>query len=69
MSSELNAPRSAMSKLADSVWPPLRSAELYSVPEDYQSDIDADYTDTLESKRRQAVRLLLFTPHYSLQLN
>jgi hypothetical protein len=34
----------------------LYSAELYRVPDDYQSDFDVDYTDTLESKRRQVVR-------------
>ncbi|GAA6036573.1 hypothetical protein JCM8097_001232 [Rhodosporidiobolus ruineniae] len=30
-------------------------AELYNVPDDYQSDIEVDYTETLETKRRQAL--------------
>ncbi|GAA6004411.1 hypothetical protein JCM10207_000715 [Rhodosporidiobolus poonsookiae] len=30
-------------------------AELYHVPDDYQSDIEVDYTETLETKRRQAL--------------
>jgi hypothetical protein len=34
----------------------MSSAELYNIPDDYQSDIEIDYTETLETKRRQAVR-------------
>ncbi|GAA5972295.1 hypothetical protein JCM11641_002396 [Rhodosporidiobolus odoratus] len=30
-------------------------AELYHIPDDYQSDIEVDYNDTLETKRRQAL--------------
>ncbi|GAA5857039.1 hypothetical protein JCM8547_007927 [Rhodosporidiobolus lusitaniae] len=30
-------------------------AELYDIPDDYQSDIEVDYTETLESARRQAL--------------
>ncbi|BGP12651.1 hypothetical protein JCM10213v2_000568 [Rhodosporidiobolus nylandii] len=30
-------------------------AELYQIPDDYQSDVDVDYTETLETKRRQAL--------------
>ncbi|ORY75687.1 armadillo-type protein [Leucosporidium creatinivorum] len=30
-------------------------AELYNIPDDYQSDVEVDYTETLEAKRRQAL--------------
>ncbi|GAA5826975.1 hypothetical protein JCM11251_002187 [Rhodosporidiobolus azoricus] len=30
-------------------------AELYNIPDDYQSDIEVDYNETLETKRRQAL--------------
>ncbi|POY71320.1 hypothetical protein BMF94_5632 [Rhodotorula taiwanensis] len=30
-------------------------AELYHIPDDYQSDVEVDYTETLETQRRQAL--------------
>lgn len=38
---------------------PFLSAELYRLPDDYQSEADVDYTETLESSRRQAVGLVV----------
>lgn len=35
------------------------SAELYRLPDDYQSEADVDYTETLESSRRQTVSLVV----------
>lgn len=34
---------------------PVPSAELYHIPDDYQSDVEVDYTETPETNRRQAV--------------
>lgn len=34
---------------------PSSSADLYHVPDDYESDVEVDWTETLETQRRQAV--------------